>query len=721
MSSEVESKPRGVLSRIARPFRGLLGLTIRDVIRFAVKTAVVLILLGIGLTLFLIHYPATQIPALEPVAEVRYLDQGWGATHDSPQRETYYYTPQGASLRDVRYSWFVHLERPWGQDRFADPDHLRQLGFIVDPVPSHANPDRLPLGFTKHFDPSVNEYLLDVTCAACHSGQLNITRGGRTTAIRIDGGAAMHAFTATELGHFLPVLVGSMASTYLNPIKFNRFARKVLGDRYDEGKGQLRDDFGGVLFKLARQAASDQRYHLYPTEEGFGRTDALARIGNTVFGDHVIPDNYRVGNAPVSYPYLWNIWMFDWVQYNASVSQPMARNVGEALGVGAKVSFLDPYGRALPPSERYRTSVMFDNLLKIESTLQQLKPPPWPEDLLGPVDRTKAARGEQLFQMHCATCHGPHPAADAIRRRDAPLRKPDEPLWQIRWKDVRDVGTDSNAAMNFYNNTVDLTRIGLDGDSVKDLLRRQLLEAQKRGLVAIAALEQEVQRLSSTPASPDLQATQDALYEARTYQWTDERIAQRLDSLDLSKVNVGAGLNIVGLIIREKYYADRGFSDEMKACYEGFGMLDLPQVVPGYKPRPLQGVWATPPFLHNGSVPNLYELLSPAHERSRTFHVGRREFDPVKVGFVSDPLSKGGFVFDTRLSGNLNTGHEFRAGWVPYDENNPQVQYGVIGPELTPDERWAIIEYLKIHQDGPMPPPGRTPVDCGAVGKGAAQ
>ena len=73
----------------------------------------------------------------------------------------------------------------------------------------------------------------------------------------------------------------------------------------------------------------------------------------------------------MNYPYLWNIWRFDWVQYNASVSQPMARNVGEAMGTGATYHLLDPYGRPTPASERYRTTIDFDSLHKIETTLQE--------------------------------------------------------------------------------------------------------------------------------------------------------------------------------------------------------------------------------------------------------------------------------------------------------------------------------------------------------------
>ncbi len=47
------------------------------------------------------------------------------------------------------------------------------------------------------------------------------------------------------------------------------------------------------------------------------------------------------------------------------------------------------------------------------------------------------------------------------------------------------------------------------------------------------------------------------------------------------------------------------------------------------------GVWATPPFLHNGSVPNLYEMLLPAEKRTKKFYIGR-EFDPIKVGLDTE-------------------------------------------------------------------------------------
>ena len=122
--------------------------------------------------------------------------------------------------------------------------------------------------------------------------------------------------------------------------------------------------------------------------------------------------------------------------------------------------------------------------------------------------------------------------------------------------------------------------------------------------------------------------------------------------------------------------------------------------LPHYIARPHLAVWATAPFLHNGSVPTLYELLSPVKERRACFSLSpNMEFDPQKVGVVvgdctgaqtfRDPL--GGFDFRTQLPGNGNGGHEFA--------NTPDCasvkHNGILGCELPVPDRWAIVEYLK--------------------------
>ena len=105
-----------------------------------------------------------------------------------------------------------------------------------------------------------------------------------------------------------------------------------------------------------------------------------------------------------------------------------------------------------------------------------------------------------------------------------------------------------------------------------------------------------------------------------------------------------------------------------------------------YKARPLNGIWAVAPYLHNGSVPTLDALLSPDDAaRPSTFWVGSKQFDPVKVGYDGAAID-GATLFDTSRPGNSNAGHRFKDG--------PRGN-GVIGPALSADERAQLIEYLK--------------------------
>jgi hypothetical protein len=124
----------------------------------------------------------------------------------------------------------------------------------------------------------------------------------------------------------------------------------------------------------------------------------------------------------------------------------------------------------------------------------------------------------------------------------------------------------------------------------------------------------------------------------------------------------------------------------------------------GYKSRPLNGVWATAPFLHNGSVPTVMDLLSPPTQRPSKVILGNIEFDPVRLGLAQATAgsvresekynAEGFFVLDTTVPGNRNTGHEFSDR---YNRGLPWYAQpkGVIGPLLSPEERGALIEFLK--------------------------
>jgi mono/diheme cytochrome c family protein len=105
-----------------------------------------------------------------------------------------------------------------------------------------------------------------------------------------------------------------------------------------------------------------------------------------------------------------------------------------------------------------------------------------------------------------------------------------------------------------------------------------------------------------------------------------------------------------------------------------------------YPAKPLDGIWATAPYLHNGSVPSLWALLTPA-DRPKTFPVGQKDYNPKFVGFELDRAkitSQPGLVLfelDTSIPGNSSSGHEGER----------------FGTMLRPAEKLDLIEYLKTH------------------------
>ncbi|HKY07741.1 MAG TPA: cytochrome c [Candidatus Binatia bacterium] len=102
----------------------------------------------------------------------------------------------------------------------------------------------------------------------------------------------------------------------------------------------------------------------------------------------------------------------------------------------------------------------------------------------------------------------------------------------------------------------------------------------------------------------------------------------------------------------------------------------------GYANSPLDGIWLRAPYLHNGSVPTLRDLLEPSARRPKFFYRGYDVYDQKKVGFVSDVDKEKGrsyFRYDTEQPGNSNKGHEGK-------------RYGT---ELSNAEKDALVEYLK--------------------------
>jgi hypothetical protein len=143
------------------------------------------------------------------------------------------------------------------------------------------------------------------------------------------------------------------------------------------------------------------------------------------------------------------------------------------------------------------------------------------------------------------------------------------------------------------------------------------------------------------------------------------------------KAPVAALLSISGSLITQRFFALAGLTDFQKLDYLGFRESRSPSTpqLTTYKARPLDGIAFTAPFLHNGSVPSIYELLLPPAQRSTSFWVGSKELDPVKLGFSTE-WKDGAVLLDTTQVGNGNGGH-------------------VYGTHLSEPDRMALIEYLK--------------------------
>jgi len=305
----------------------------------------------------------------------------------------------------------------------------------------------------------------------------------------------------------------------------------------------------------------------------------------------------------------------------------------------------------------------------------------------------------------------------------------DLPLWVMHPLTVQDVGTDPTAAVNFIEKAIDLTPLSLDPARVtmvlrsvleqdlftktngyaKDILRLSGMNMASVDQMSTQTLRQAALKIATLDqaGSPQAKSTLDESdLKNDIVQFQDAitagagRIHAMLDSLDLSKVNTGVALSLVVYRARQRFYQERRYEDAERNKLNGFGQLDVPVAAAQYKPRPLAGIWAAGPFLHNGSVPTIYQLLSPVEQRDKKFFVGTRDFDPVNLGLNTEAFHKNGFWLDTSITGNSNHGHEFRKGYIEWKPGSPP-QYGVIGPELTEEDRRDLIEYLKVHRDDP--------------------
>jgi len=605
--------------------------------RIALAVVAILIVLVLGGRKWLLaKYDdfTVVLPTYPPMENVTWLEQNW----TPEQRDWFHHADQGTQTLGMPYEWFIALEQPSlslsAPGLMGDPEYLDRYGFI----PSSENPGKseLPIGFAhggqaldvtgaplRNPQTNVEMTSLGLTCAACHTGRFTY----QGTTVLVDGGPAL-----TNVKNFQKAVGLSIFYTHWLPGRFARFADRVLGPgAKEDAKSNLRNQFDAAYKQYMEVNNLEQSVKAHSVDEGFARLDALSRIGNTVFAldiDH--HENFVAYSAPVHFPRIWDASWFEWVQYNGSIQQPMTRNVGEALGVRATVTF--PVAKDQLPTSSVQVNTIFqleqllagDKPPTAENRFTGLASPKWPDKLLPPINAKLAAQGSALYQTHCKGCHLPVTS--------------DPDFWTAsQWLPP------SAAGDRYLNlNMIDITHVGTDPAQAEDMKNR---------MVAIPASLAITNDSGQVVTSDDFGSALRQMVTAVVNRWYDSQVPPTPPAL------------------RDKMNGFR--PDGIRAPLQ-------------YKARPLNGIWATPPYLHNGSVPNLYSLLSPVAERPKTFYLGNREYDPINVGYRTEEFP-GGFMLDTSIRGNSNSGHEFNVGSGK----------GIIGPLLTPDERRALIEYLK--------------------------
>lgn len=658
------------------------------------RYALALVLAAVAAVIIVIEWPQTArlflpetiaavlppgLPKEKPIQAAHWLDQNW-SKEDS---QWYHHANQGTDLLPI--SWFLAFEQPdlrifSTPGLLSDSAYLVRMGFIpsekVETMGTAAmgpstglgwqmaeNEAGLPVGFARTKMPG-QEDRIGLTCSACHTGHIEY----KGQSIRFNGGPAMINLNAFEQTVSISILY-----TLYVPGRFDRFADRVLGAQSSaEDRKALRSKLDGIFSDLLRSRgvtnAINASKGLSDTPEGFARLDALNRIGNRVFYYNLgagpeIADNFHATDAPVRFPALWSTPWFKYAEYDASIEQPLVRNVGEAMGVGASVT--------LEGEKMFTSSVALDNLIWIEDMLRGPDPfanaspafsgltaPKWPQaffkgDPAWDIDPAKVTKGRALYAELCARCHlGPVNDKEferlypdkAFWTSPAWQRGPKAPTLDVISVPVKEIGTDPAQAEVLHSRMVTLPpRLGLDhpGQYLNETWGCSPPVKDPQG-----------------PVQPFALALM-ASVEKITHRWLQDHKASAEDT----KLAFGAHTNCPN-----------------------------PAPEPVYRARPLDGVWAMAPYLHNGSVPSLDLLLRPAAQRPQKFCLGGRDYDPRLVGFdASAACAEGESLFAASdkagrpIKGNSTAGHSFEDGGGP----------GAVGRALSDAERLDLIDYLK--------------------------
>ncbi|MBI1206092.1 MAG: hypothetical protein GC191_02260 [Azospirillum sp.] len=572
------------------------------------------------------------------------VDQGpnWTAV----QWRDFYSRDQGARIMPL--AWMTALKQPNGEAFLANS--LSRYGYL--PNPESPTPG-LAVGFTTNDYQGVTA--IGMTCAACHTRQITV----EGTSYRIDGGPAIVDFQA-----FLADLDTAVAKVLGSDAVLLVFATDVLGHKPSQDelttlKASVTEWYG-PYHTLMERALPNPPW-------GVARLDAVAMIFNRLTGldigakkdNYVIPENIQKASAPVRYPFLWNAPIQDMTQWpgfaeNGNELLGLARNLGEVYGVFGE---MHPKSYVLFVDYLATNSANFGGLLALEKLIapDSLGSPKWP----WPLDAKRVAAGKAIFDRPtgsggCGECHD---------QRAGATRFPNQATWATP---ILDVGTDSH-----------------EHDILTWSAKTGVLEGARKPVSFdfYGKCDSAFKILSNTVVGSILQRASRELAGVLGKEDTDAMAA--FDAKAIARFDD----KLKGVLSRPEYeFLKTAFNQPASQTAVGpcqpedaDSASKTAKPIYAYESRVMDGIWAAAPYLHNGSVPTLWDLLQPVQDRPAEFAVGPA-YDTAKVGLAAkqtifkDSL-KTTDCYD-RNSGNSRCGHEY-------------------GTSLTVEEKKALLEYLK--------------------------
>jgi len=564
-------------------------------------------------------------------------------------RQDWYKTTQGSHL--LPWEVFRTIEQADSEALFSARTSLSKYGFLFpeeqaydaantqyngsygERVERNISVDGMPIGFLRDKSEIDRRNYLGLSCAACHTGEINYA--GST--YYIEGGQAN-----ADVDSFLNQLADALEANKNNSAKLRRFKRRFRGFAFrnlDISAAPI-NIFAGerYLDEAIRYVRGFVERNKNVVANGPGRLDAVGSILNQVHSlmtgnDGQLPQPLT---APVSLPYIWDVSKLECVQTNCISNSPIIRNVSEVLGTFGYVNIdedenvddrLELAFRKLSPL--FDSTPQVDNIHTLEKALSYVRAPKWPASFPA-IDQGWVDSGKEIYAQRCAACHAD--ISDGIQESE--MTEPNSigrQYVKIGRVPYQEVGTDPAFAQDYGMRTAKTKILG-------SVLR-------------------EVAPDSVDPA---------------TGIPFGEQVPEELNALVLlgvaSNVITSDHFDTLGFRIRAEN-ADRELPaneavEKLIVEYQN-GQVDRNLLTPtAYRAKPLNGIAFTAPYLHNGSVRSLWELLHSPAQRATTFRVGSREYDPSWVGYKNE----GDFVFDTTKRGNSNAGHTYGNDLGLYDK-----------------------------------------------------